>query len=721
MTITRRAFLVSGAATAGSLVIGIRFGGAAAAKVAVWPHTSATDFQPNAFLQVTPDNRVILQIHKQEMGQGIITGLTTIVAEELYMSPESIVREFAGVHRDYNNPKFNLMITNASSSIITCYQPMREAAASVRMMLLKAASRNWQAPTGELVLEQGLIHHRVSGRTVKPGDLVDIARTLPLPKKIELAPAAEFRYIGKINNRIDAAAKLNGAAKYGMDLGPEDALVASVAYCPHFGGTLRRFDATKAKSMRGVVDVIEIEHGVAVLATHYWYATEAEKALEIDWDPGPHGAESSARTAAQQRQVLDEAEAEAGYPVASDALTAEYTAPYMAYATMEPQNATVSVQGEHAEVWVGSQAPDIAAATAAHGAGIPVANVTVHSTYLGGGFGGKVAADPQVRDAAQLSRQTGRPVKVILSREKDIRHTRYRPAVTCRMYAELDGERVTAWRYRLCTPSLNYNLMQAIRSAIFPHDLPRSELLKIAEGAMQDDQENIESALETHYQFGAIKVDQNFRNGSVPAFFWRSVGNSFNGFFIESFIDEMAQRAGADPLAFRLSHLEPASIPYQVLKLAADKAGWGIDTPGRFQGIAFEFIKEAYVAMVAEVSVSDNRITVHRVVAAVDVGLRINPDIVTTIVESCVFWGMSACLYEGITIENGRVQQGNFHDFPVTRMNEAPDIEVHYTATARAPVGAGECAVGPVAPAIANAVFQATGKRLRALPLRLSA
>lgn len=720
MTLSRREFLATGAAAAGSLIIGVQFTQAEEAeKKAPWPHASATDFQPNAFIQVTPDNRVILQIHKQEMGQGIMTGLTTIVAEELYMSPESIEREFSGVHKDFINPQFGMMLTNASSSIITCYQPIREAAATVRMVLLKAAAKQLQVPVNSLRIEQAVIHHDASGRKVELGALVALAKTLPIPGKLEFTPASDYRYVGKVERRLESAEKVNGSVQYGIDLGPEDALVASVAYCPHFGGKLKRFDASKAKKMKGVVDVVEIEHGVAVVATNYWYAQQAEKALEIEWDPGKFGNESSASIAAEQGKILDQGEADSAYPQADGALVAEYTAPYMAYMTMEPLNATVWVQGDKADVWIGSQAPDVMGATAAQGAGIPIENVTVHSTYTGGGFGRKNNADPHVRDAAQLSRHTGKPVKVILSREKDVQNSWYRPAVTCRMYTEMDGENVNGWRYRLCTPSLVYNLLKTLRSIQFPHSLPESELDKIASGAMADDHENIESALELNYNFGENKVDQHFRNGGVPVFFWRSVGNSFNGFFIESFVDEMAHKASMDPLAFRLKHLDPKSMAYNVVKLVGEKSNWGSNEPGRFKGIAFEYIKHAYVGMVAEVSVDDKQINVHKVVAVVDVGMRINPDIITTIIESCVTWGMSSSLHDAITIADGSVEQSNFHDFSVSRMDQAPIIEVHQVDSKRDPVGAGECAVGPVAPAIANAVFQATGKRLRSLPLKL--
>ena len=720
MSISRREFLTSSAVAAGGLVIGVQFAHAnEQEKVLPWPHASDSDFQPNAFIQVTPDNRVILQIHKQEMGQGIMTGLATIVGEELCLNPEDIVREFSGVHKDFINPQFGMMLTNASSSIITCYKPIKEAAASTRMVLMKAAAQQLGVPARELRCEQAMIHHDASKRSVKFGDLVSAAKKLPLPKKIEFIPASDYRYVGKLSGRLEASEKVNGSAKYGIDLGPEDALVASVAYCPHFGGKVKRFDASKAKKMKGVVDVLETENGVAVLASNYWYAQQAEKALDIEWDTSGAAMESSAQIAAEQKQILDTAEKEAGYENAEGALVADYTAPFMAYATMEPLNATVWVQGDKAEVWVGSQAPDVMGATAAQGAGIPTENVTVHSTYVGGGFGRKNNADPHVRDAAQLSKMTGKPVKVILSREKDVQNSWYRPAVTCRLYGELDGEQVSAWRYRLCTPSTVYNLIKTLRSIQFPHSMPKSEVEKIALGAMADDHENIESALETYYQYGDKKVDQNFRNGGVPIFFWRSVGNSFNGFFMESFMDEMAHKAGMDPLAFRMKHLDPKSRPAKVLKMVADKAGWGKTRAGRFQGIAFEYIKSAYVGMIAEVSVVNDKINVHKVVTAVDVGMQINPDIIHTIIESCIVWGMSSCLHDEISIENGSVQQSNFHDFSLSRMDQAPEMEIHIVDSDRDPVGAGECAVGPVAPAIANAVFAATGKRLRSLPLKV--
>lgn len=716
MPISRRVFLATGAVAAGGLVVGIQF---LPEKKIAWPHASSSDFQPNAFLQVTPDNRVILQFHKEELGQGIMTGLSTVVAEELYMTPESIDREFSGIHPDFINPMFGMMLTNASSSIITCYQPIREAAASVRMVLLEAAARQLQVPVAELSCDQKVIYHRASDRQVEFGELVELAKSLPLPEKLEFTPASEYRYVGKVDKRLEAAGKVNGTVKYGIDSSPADALVATVVYCPHFGGKVISFDASEVKKMRGVVDVVQIEHGIGVVATHYWYARRAADALKVEWEPGEYGEVSSESIARLQGDILDKAEQEAEYTKTEDGISVEYTAPFMAHACMEPMNATVAINGDRMEVWASTQAPDVVQATAAHGAGMSAEQVTVHRTFAGGGFGRRNIADPHVRDAAQLAKHMGKPVQVILSREDDIQHSWYRPAVTCRMYAELDGDSVTAWRYRLCTPSLVSDLIKTIRSIQFPHWLPNPALNLIAGMASKDDHENIESALETYYKFGDIKVDQNIEYTGVPVFFWRSVGNSFNGFFIESFVDELAHKAGVDPLEFRLKHLEAGSKPAHVLQLVAEKANWGVNEPGRFKGIAFEYIKEAYVGMVAEISIENDQIRVHKIVAVVDIGLRINPDIINTIIESCIIWGMSSCLHDKITIKDGGVEQSNFHDFSLSRMDQTPVMEIYQVESDRDPVGAGECAVGPVAPAIANAVFQATGKRLRTMPFEI--
>ncbi|MDR2839294.1 MAG: molybdopterin-dependent oxidoreductase [Azonexus sp.] len=719
MNISRRTFLLTGLAATGSLAIGISFADDKVAAMPPYPHASDTDLQPNAWLQVTPDNRIIFQFHKAEMGQGIMTGLITVVAEELDVEPATIIRQFSGIHPAYLNPQFHLQVTNASSSMITCYQPIREAAATVRMLLLAAAAKTWGVPAGELDSCDGMVIHAGSGQKAPCGDFVHMARSLPLPAQLAFKSPDQYRFVGKFNRRLEARDKTNGAAQYGIDITPAGTVVAVVVRCPHFGGKLKRFDAAEARVMRGVLAVAQIDDSaVAVAATHYWYARQAADKLHVEWDAGVMQGVSSQTIAHAQRTALDEAEAAAGLPVAPGSLSAEYTAGYMAHAPMEPMNATVAIAGDKVDVWVSTQAPDIVRSAVARSLGLAPEKITVHGCYLGGGFGRRVIADVAV-DAAKVAKQIGKPVKVIWSREDDLQHDAYRPAVTSRMYAELDGGSVKSWRFRIAGDSLIYNLIHVLRPVIFPPAMPDAEVEKIARKKMETDDKNIETVDHPAYQFGQTKVDQVFVQSGIPVFFWRSVGHSFNTFFLESFMDEMAHKARTESLAFRLKHLPPDSTESKLLKLVAEKAQWGRAKKGRFQGIALDRIKGAIVAMVAEISVRKKAIRVHRIVSAVDAGRIINPDIARSVIESCVLWGMSACLHDQITIKDGRVEQSNFHDYAVARMDETPAMEVHLVESDRPPVGVGECSVALVAPAIGNAVFKATGKRLRSLPLKV--
>lgn len=717
MAISRRNFILSGLAAAGGLVVGISFADDKA-PVVPYPHASNTDLQPNAWLQVTPDNRIIFQFHKAEMGQGIMTGFVTLVAEELNVEPETIVREFSGIHPAYLNPLFKLQITNASSSMITCYQPIREAAAAVRMLLISAAAKRWNVPATELEARDGMIHHRASNRKASYGSFVDVARTLPLPEKLEFRPREKYRFVGKYNRRIESRDKTNGSAKYGIDITPKGAVMAVIVRCPHFGGTLKSLDAGEARQMRGVLDVFQIDSGIAVVATNTWYARQAAGKLKIEWDASAMKGVSSATIARNQRQALDKAEAAAALPVAADSISAEYSAGFMAHAPMEPMNATVAIAGDKVDVWVSTQAPDIVRGAVALSLGCAPEKVTVHGCYLGGGFGRRVIADVSA-DAAQVAKHVGKPVKVIWSREDDIQHDHYRPAVVSRMYGELDGSRVKSWRFRIAGDSLIYNLFHVLRPAIFPPSMPASEVEKIARKKIETDDKNIETVSEPVYKLGEIKVDQVIVESGVPVFFWRSVGHSFNCFFLESFMDEMAHKARMDGLEFRLKHLEAGSTESRLLKLVAEKARWAHPTQGRSIGLAVDKIKGAIVAMAAEVSVKGSKIQVHKIVCAADVGLLINPDIARTVIESCIVWGLSSCLQGEITIADGHVQQSNFTDYPLARMADTPKMEIHLVESDRSPVGVGECAVAPVAAAVGNAVFKATGKRLRSLPLKI--
>jgi isoquinoline 1-oxidoreductase subunit beta len=715
MKLTRREFLAASSVVGGGLLLGFTL---SAEEQLTYPNRIDGAFQPNAFIQVTPDGRIILQIHKTEMGQGILTGLATLVAEELSISPRRIETQFAGIHPDYLNPQFNLQITNASSSIITCWEPVREAAAAARTMLLQAAAQSWQLETASLVMEDGYIVERNGDRRASVGDFATLAATMPVPETVELKAPEDFRYIGKFEQRLDSAAKVDGTTIFGIDIAVPDALSAVVVRCPQFGGTLESFDVGEALGLPGVVDIFKIERGVAVVARNYWHALRAAGQVQVTWRVDESTQPSSDDIDREQGRLLDVRAAKDEAFSGEGVLHAEYTAPFQAHACMEPMNATARVGTDVVDIWVSTQAPDIMQAGVAHALGRPVEQVTVHSTFAGGGFGRRVYPFTCI-EAALLAARVGRPVKVIWSREDDIRHDLYRPAVKCRLSAKLGAGEVKRWRYRVCGPSLQATLLRGIRSRLFPPDLPDEEFERIVAGASSEDTENIEGAVDSPYRLGEMDVDQVMWEPGIPVSFWRSVGHSFNGFFMEGFIDEMAHQSGADVIDFRRAHLEPGSRARRVLDQVVEASQWGNAKPGVFQGVAIDAIKGAVCGQVADVEVRDGRIHVQRVVCVVDAGRMINPDIAKTQVESCIVWGLTAALKSQVTITNRAVKQSNFHDFPLLAINETPNMEVHFVASDEHPSGVGECAVAPVAPAVANAVFRATGRRLRSLPLRL--
>lgn len=715
MTLTRRQFLEAGTLIGGGLVVGISF---AFESLSSYPHTIPGALQPNAFLQVTPDGRIVFEIHKTEMGQGILTGLTTLVAEELDVSPEHIETRFSGIHPDFMNPQFDLMITNASSSIITCFDPVREAAATVRSLLLQAASQSWGVGPDVVVMKDGTVFEQGGNRRANIGEFVELAASLPIPEHVDPKPREQYRYVGRYEKRLDSGGKVNGSTTFGIDTAVPDALTAVVVRCPQFGGSLESFDAGEARGMPGVVDIFEIERGIAVVADGYWHARQAANKVKPVWKTPQATQQSSATIDAEQTRLLDARAAQDKAFEGDGVLAAEYTAPFQAHACMEPMNATAQVHPDRVDVWVSTQAPGIMRAGVARALGRPVEQVNIHWTFAGGGFGRRVYPFACI-EAAVIAARTGRPVKVIWSREDDIRHDLYRPAVKCRMHAELvDGE-TRRWRYRVCAPSLNATLLRGIRARLFPPDLPPAEFDKIIAGAVSEDTDNLEGAVDSPYRLGEKDIDQVFWEPGIPVSFWRSVGNSFNGFFMEGFIDEMAEHAGADVIEFRRAHLEPGSRPRRVLDAVVKAADWGNTAPGVHQGVAIDEMKGSVIGQVADVEVKGNRILVRRIVCVVDAGMIINPDIAKTQIESCIVWGLTAALKSEVTIEDRSVKQGNFNDFPLLKFDETPLMEVHFIDSPEHPVGIGECAVSTVAPAVANAVFRATGKRLRSLPLRL--
>jgi isoquinoline 1-oxidoreductase beta subunit len=549
--------------------------------------------------------------------------------------------------------------------------------------------------------------HRPTGRVVTYGALADKAGQLPVPQNPTLKTRDQFKLIGKKMARLDTPDKVTGRAIYGIDVTVPDMLVASVERCPVFGGKVASFDATKARGVKGVRQVVQISSGVAVVADRYWAAQRGREALSIRWDEGPTAQASSPdiskayATLSQQPGPVARREGNVakGLGEATRRLEAVYELPFQAHATMEPQNCTAHVRPDGCDVWAPAQNQSGTHETAMRITGLPREKVRVHITMLGGGFGRRGETD-YVVDAVEVSKAIGAPVKVIWTREDDIRHDFYRPATYNLVRGGLDAQGMpVAWHHRIVGPGI-----------LHQRGLPPNQI----------DRTMVEGAANMPYDIPNIEVDWIFKEVGVPVGFWRSVGASQNAFLVESFIDELAVAAKKDPYEYRRALLGKNPRHKGVLELAATKAGWGTPLPAdRHRGIAVAFSYGSWAAEVAEVSVApDGKVRVHRVVCAIDCGLAVNPDQVIAQVEGAIVYGLTAALYGAITIEKGRVQQSNFHDYPMLRINEMPVIEVHIMPSSAPPGGAGEPGTPPIAPAVANAVFAATGKRVRQLPIR---
>ncbi|MEX1670188.1 molybdopterin cofactor-binding domain-containing protein [Zhongshania guokunii] len=720
MAISRRAFLKSSAVVGGGLAIGFNLSGCARAQ---YPHYSAADLQPNAFLQVTPSGEVILQLHKSEMGQGVYTGMATMAAEELNMDPALITVQQAEFHPDFRDPEFYVMITGGSSSIKLNYVIVREAAATVAALLRAAAAEHFSLPESALNLKDGKAVH--AGGEVGFAGLIEIARSLPSPKQVTLKSPQDFQYIGHYNKRLDALAKVTGKATFGIDLQYPDALTAVLLRCPQFGGKVQSFDASQALSKSGVKLVIEVDGAVAVLADTYWQARQAAATVKLVWGESPLAGINSDSLRAERHQLLvsedgknveEKGERSAAIGERFDAV---YDVPYLAHATMEPMNALAVATAEGIEVWTGNQSPDIALSEIADATGFKREQIRIHNQMLGGGFGRRIMSDYLV-EAARIAQLSGRPVKLVWSREDDMRGDFYRPNSTVAMAATIANNEVSSLQAKVVAPSIIGGFVQFVTNSILPQWLPNGLHKKIGGLAADTDPAASEGLVHSDYEFPYMRTDYVMQKTSIPIGYWRSVGHSQNAFFMESFIDELANRTAQDPVMFRLAHLAKDSRRRKVLELAAAKANWGKPPAGQFQGVAVHESFSTVVAQIVNVSVSDFKIKVHKVVCAVECGMAINPDIVIMQMESGIVFGLTAALKGEITVVDGAVQQSNFHDYEILRMNESPEIEVYRVDTAAAPTGVGEPGVPPLAPALANAVFAATGQRLRQLPLRLA-
>ncbi|MBE1299331.1 MAG: molybdopterin-dependent oxidoreductase [Alteromonadaceae bacterium] len=730
ISLSRRSFLkASGVATGGLVVATSLQGCGSSAK----PVPYAKDFQPNAFLQVSAKGDVLFLIPNAEMGQGIKMGLSTLVAEELNMAPAAVETKFAGSHKAYNMPSMGAQITGGSTTIKERFLPLRQAAASVADVMLSAAARDLGVAKSELTLRNKQIVH--AGKQYDWAQFIATAKTLPVAESIALKSPKDFTLIGKDRTpRTDAIAKVTGSAEFGMDVKVPNAKVAVVVASPVYGGSVKSFDATNAKSMSGVQHVVTIFNGVAIVADTYWQARQAAKSVSVEWNNPELAKYSNSNLETELQQALDSEEGlnafeqgdtEKAFAKAKKTHSAQYKAPYLAHATMEPMNCTVQIKNGAMDVWIPTQAPGLAAQVASEHSGISRENIRIHSTFLGGGFGRRAGHD-YLAQAAEIALQTGETIQLVWSREDDTQQGYYRPISWVKFDAGLDDAgKLSAWQVKRAGPNVFPYLADEVFGALVPEFLPKGMVDWISKrpyGVFADwttDHSSVEGLYEDYDIENKTALHETVDPG-LRCGFWRSVGHSFSGFFKECFMDEMAHEAGADPVAFRLSHLDGNPRLKRTVELAAEKAGWATPKAGRALGIATHKSFESYVAQVAEVSVSGGQIKVHKVVCVIDCGIAVNPDIVKSQMESGINFGLSAALHQKVTLKDGAIEQSNFHDFQILRMNEAPDIEVHIVQSEEAPTGVGEPGTPPIAAAVANAVFAASGKRLRELPLSMA-
>lgn len=700
----RRTFIKVSALAAGGLLIGLRL------PAAAQPPASRTGsaFAPNAWIRIDADGIVTFITDRSEMGQGVMTALPMLIAEELEVDLAKVRTQWAPADAAYVNPMLGSQATGGSTSVRAAWKPLREAGAIARELLISAAAQTWGVPEASCRARNGAVEHAASERRLTYGELAAKAATLPVPQVALLKDPGEFRLLGKPAPRLDVPEKVDGRALFGVDVRRPDMLTAVVARPPVLGARASGFDARAAKAQRGVREVLKIDTGVAVVAENFWQAQRARATLNVRWDAGTNAKRDSAgihqrfveAAGSAGAQARREGEADKMLRGAARKLTAVYEVPWQAHATMEPMNCTAHVQANRCDVWVPTQAQGSVQQTAAKITGLPASAVHVHTTYLGGGFGRRFEQD-FVAEAVQISRAVRAPVQVVWTREDDMRHDYYRPATYNALTAGIDKRgRVLAWTHRIVGPSImSRALPQMVQNGIDPS--------------------SVEGAANLPYAIPNIHVDYVMQDVGVPVGFWRSVGNSQNGFVTECFIDEIAQATKSDPYALRRSLLRNAPRHRAVLELAAQKAGWGKPPArGRHRGIAVMESFGSYVAQVAEISYSPQAgLRVHRIVCAVDCGVVVNPDTVRAQMESAVAWGLTATVKGAINIVDGGVVEGNFDTYPLLRFDEMPVVDVFFVNSDEAPGGVGEPGVPPLAPAVANAVFAATGKRVRHLPI----
>jgi isoquinoline 1-oxidoreductase beta subunit len=699
--LNRRGFLKVGSAAAGGLLVGFYFPG----RGELLGQSPSSAKNLNAFVHIGTDDWITFIIHKPENGQGTTTSLSQLLAEELEADWKKIRWEYAPIAPVYASG--GLQGTVGSQAIRSTYNPLRQAGAVAREMLIQAAAQQWGIDKAQCRAENNTVVNGVTNARLSYGSLADAASRLPAPaaNTLRLKAPAEFKVVGKPVKRLDTPAKTAGKAEFALDVRRPGMLYAVVARCPVIGGSVASFDATAAKAVPGVKHVVQIPEGVAVVADNTWAAMEGRKALTVQWNEG----ENANLNTAAIREILAKAistpgnvarqtgEGEAALAKAAKQIEAVYEAPYLAHAPMEPFTCVADVKADSCEVWVGSQLPSVANGNAIQASGLPAEKIKLHTLYMGGGFGSR-GGGAFITESVGISKALGVPIKLTYTREDDLQTDRFRPGSYMKFRAGLDAAgKLTAWTARVSCSSFS---AQGMRNGV--------------------DREGVAGISDILYDVPNIQIEYREPGIKIPTNYWRSVGHSQNTFFTEAFIDELAAAAGKDPVEFRRELLANQPRLLGALNLAAEKAGWGKPLPaGRAMGVAAVNCFGSFNAQIAEVSIVQGKVRVHRVVSAVDCGIAINPAGVAQQMESAIVYGLSAALRGNITFEKGRVQQTNFHQYEPLRMDEMPVIETHIVPSTSNPGGMGEVGTPAIAPAVANAIFRATGKRIRRMPFSL--
>ena len=712
--VNRRAFLKTAASVSTGLVVACFVPTALRKALAQAAPSAKPPLSPNAFIHIAPDNSVTVLLKHSEMGQGVWTSIPMVVAEELGCDWNTIKVEHAPAAPEYAHTAFGIQMTGGSTSTWESFDQLRNAGAIARELLIAAGAAKLGAKPADCRAENGAVIH--GARKVSYGDVAAAAAKLPAPTNVKLKDAKDWTIIGKPTRRLDSKAKVTGAAEFGIDVKRPDMVIAVIARSPVFGGKLKKVDAAKAKAIAGVIDVVEVPSGVAVLGKHFWAAKQGRDALVLEWDEGAFATASTAALREEYRKFAATpgapakvaGDVDAALKNAAHAIEADYEVPFLAHAPMEPLNCTVEIGKDSCDVWTGTQFQGVDQGAVASMLGLKLEQVRIHTTFLGGGFGRRANPNSDfIAETVEVAKASKRTVKVVWTREDDIHGGYYRPMWLSRMRAALgEGGKPVAWSHTIVGQSI-------IAGTPFAP-------MMIKDGI---DATSVEGAADSPYlaAIPAHRVDLHSPTSPVTVLWWRSVGHSHTAFVVESFVDELAHAAKRDPLDYRRALLPKDSRERRALDLAAAKFGWGKPLPqGHAAGLAVHQSFGSYVAQIAEVSIEDGKPRVHRVVCAIDCGPVVNPLTVEAQMQSGIVFGLSAALHGELTLKNGRVEQGNFHDYPVLRLPEMPKVEVHIVPSTDKMGGCGEPGTPPIAPAVGNALFALTGKRLRQLPFKLA-